>query len=197
MPVPYEERRKRREALRKQLQPALQPYIALRNAEPVSHLSPKSQETLIEALTSGNRIRITDAIDHLSEYPQATVADILQISAKKKDGSLRSSVFPKTLGEGVVDPEAIRQMTALIRACFVDMPQVSAEALAASDVMSDLRSIQATHQYLFQSPHGKTDFVMIAFYELLQQDVSRLDKIISENVSLQHAIRDSNAGWPR
>ncbi|MFH1633002.1 MAG: hypothetical protein ABIG63_03205 [Chloroflexota bacterium] len=77
MPISYDERRKRREELRKSLPPALQSHIALRNVEAVSYLSPKAQEVLLDALTKG-RIRISIALDYLNEHPQATSEEILQ-----------------------------------------------------------------------------------------------------------------------
>ena len=196
MPISYDERRKRREELRKSLPPALQPHIALRNVEAVSYLSPKAQEVLLDALTKG-RIRISIALDYLNEHPQATSEEILQAHSSLDKAFPMPPTFPETSNEGIVDPDAVRQMAALIQSCFADMPRVSAEALAASDTMSDLIAVQAAHQQLFQSPHGRTDFIMIAFYKLLQKDLSRLNQIISDNVSLQQSILSSGMEWTK
>ncbi|MEA3350991.1 MAG: hypothetical protein U9Q82_10245, partial [Chloroflexota bacterium] len=93
-----------------------------------------------------------------------------------------------------VNPEIIQQVTDLIQACYTDMPRISAESLATSDAMSGLVAVQAAHQHLLHSQHAEVDFVLIVFLKLLQQSLSSLQLVISENAALQRSVQNSGVG---
>lgn len=192
MPISYDERRKRREALRKTLLPALQPYIALRNVEASTRLSTDMQAMLFE-LAQQDGISIPAAIAYFGEHPDTTLEEARAASAKQPSNAPSNSPsFPEApLEEVVADPQTIQQITQLILACFNDMPQISAEALAASETMSELVAVHMAHQQLFQSPHASTDFLIIAFYKLIQQTLSQLDQAIADNPALPRAFAHS------
>jgi len=185
MPIPYEERRKRREALRKSLLPGLQPHIALRNVEAVSQLSTETQTILLSAIQK-HKLRIADAIVFLNTNPQATVDEVVEESAKDIPVDLPANDHSFTsLQDTTPDPEILAQIADLLQTCFADLPRISAEALAASEAMSDLVIVQTAHQQVFASPHANTDFVLVAFQRLLQQSLVKLDRLIAGNIPIR------------
>ena len=75
MPVPYADRKKRRQQLAEELLPDLRGRIALRHVEAVSQFSSRTQRTLAEALEAG--LRAPAAIAFLKEHPEALLTEVV------------------------------------------------------------------------------------------------------------------------
>ena len=87
------------------------------------------------------------------------------------------------------------ELTNLICACFPDMPQASANALAASEAMKDLRAISSAYHQALHSPHFNTDFVLVVFYHLIKQTLAQLNDRIAGNPAYQQALSASGLDW--
>jgi hypothetical protein len=81
----------------------------------------------------------------------------------------------------------------LLRTCYPDMPESSAEALAASDVMSaSLSVVTSTRRTLEEA---RSDFVVTALYTLLEERLHALEQIIGGNPAFVKAIQRSRPDW--
>lgn len=178
----YQSKRERWERLLETLPAGLRGYVSLRNAEAVASLMPHAQERLAEAICAGLK-RLPRAVEQLRANPDASVAELLNPPAK-------------------FDPEPAKQsqniqneLADLIQQCFPDMPRVSAEALANSDVMDIARITAQAHHQLFKSNHLRTDFVMMVLYGLIRQTLERLEEIIEDTPALGQAFNQSSLPW--
>lgn len=93
------------------------------------------------------------------------------------------------------ESQVIDELAGLICACFPDMPQASANALAASEAMKELRAITSAYRQALHSPHFNTDFVVVVFYHLVQQTLSQLNDRIAGNPAYQQALSASGLDW--
>jgi len=144
-------------------------------------------------------VKISKAIELLSQNPGADLGELLPASAGKG-----ASVLPEKQEQGasavsgvsVSDTACIPALTALIRACYPDMPSVAAEALSSAPTMEGLRAVFSAHESLFASPQFHSDFIVVTFYGLLRQARQHLDQVILQSPAIQQALRQSGAGWP-
>ncbi len=93
------------------------------------------------------------------------------------------------------ESQIIDDLTTLICVCFPDMPQASANALAASEAMIDLRAISSAYHQALASPHFNTDFVLVVFYHLVQRALAQLNDRIAGNPAYQQALSASGLDW--
>ncbi len=177
----YQSKRDRRQRILESLPLGLREHIAQRNIDTVAALSPQAQTRLLEAIQAGLK-RLPRAIEQLRADPDTSLSDLLDPPAQPKT-ELPVQSDSSSIGQEVAD---------LIQECFPDMPRVSAEALAESDVMGMVRAVAETHQQVFQSNHIKTDFVMLAMYGLMRQTLERLEEIIEETPALRQAFEQTN-----
>jgi hypothetical protein len=149
----YQSKRDRRQRMLETLPAGLRDHVPQRNVEAVAALSSQAQTRLVEAIQARLK-RLPRAIEQLRADPDTSVADLINPPAQPE-----AALFIQT------DSSTVQQEVAdLIQQCFLDMPRVSAEALADADVMQIVRTVAQTHQQLFKSNHIKTDFVMLTLY---------------------------------
>lgn len=182
----YQSKRERWQRMLESLPEGLREHVSLRNVEAVSALTPQAQERLEEAIQSGLK-RIPRAVEQLRINPNTSVADLLipptQFVAEPPQ--------PEPEFPGHIQ----KQLADLIQGCFPDMPRISAEALANSDVMDAARIVAQAHDQLFNSSHLKTDFVMMVLYGLMRQTLERLDEMIEASPALRQAFYQNNLPW--
>ena len=81
----------------------------------------------------------------------------------------------------------------LLIQCYPDMPQSSADALVASDVMAAaLRVVVATRHAL---EDAKSDFVITALYTLFEERLKTITRIINNNPAFVKAMQRSRPDW--
>jgi hypothetical protein len=179
----YRSKRERWQRTLESLPAGLRERVSLRNVEAVAALTPQAQERLAEAIQADLK-RIPRAVEQLQINPDTSVPDLL-ISP------------PNFVAQPASDfPEHIqKQLADLIQRCFPDMPRISAEALANSDVMDVARTVAQAHDQLFRSNHLRTDFVMMVLYELIRQTLERLEEMIEETPALRQAFDQSQLPW--
>ena len=134
----YQSKRERWQRLLETLPAGLREHVSLRNVEAVAALDPTGAGTIGGSHSSRTQAPAarSGTIESQSKYfgcrsAQSTIAARYRVA---------SSDFPQHIQNELAD---------LIQLCFPDMPRVSAEALANSDVMDVARTTaQAHHQLL-------------------------------------------------
>jgi hypothetical protein len=182
----YQAKRERWQRMLEALPDGLRGHVSLRNVEAVAALTPQAQERLAEAIQAGLK-RLPRAVEQLRTNPNSSVADLLNPPAQP------DTVSTSSIQDNLQNIQ--RELADLIQACFPDMPRISAEALANSDVMDVARNVARAHEQLFESDHVRTDFVMIVVYGLMRQTLERLEELIEENPALRQALDQSPLFW--
>ena len=182
----YQAKRERWQRMLESLPDGLRGHVSLRNVEAVAALTPQAQERLAEAIQAGLK-RLPRAVEQLRTNPNSSVADLLNPPAQP------DTVSTSSIQDNLQNIQ--RELADLIQACFPDMPRISAEALANSDVMDVARNVARAHEQLFESDHVRTDFVMIVVYGLMRQTLERLEELIEENPALRQALDQSPLFW--
>ncbi|WKZ45836.1 MAG: hypothetical protein QY302_08585 [Anaerolineales bacterium] len=182
----YQSKRERWQRMLESLPEGLREHVSLRNVEAVASLTPQAQERLAEAIQAGLK-RLPRAVEQLRTNPNTSVAELLnpptQVVAEHPQ---KASDFSQHIQQELAD---------LIQGCFPDMPRISAEALANSEVMDVARNVAQAHDQLLTSNHLKTDFVLMVLYGLMRQTLERLEEMIEATPALRQAFHQSNMSW--
>jgi hypothetical protein len=197
VPVPYAERKKRRQQLADELPPNLRGRIALRHVEAVSGFSPQTQRTLAEALEAG--IRTPAAIAYLQEHPEALLAEV----AGNCDTGKRRPEGVKIVDEGrpqsgteADGEQAVTELTDLLAYCYPDMPQITAQAMATSELLAGVLGVIQAQEACLAAPQAESDFVLVVLCGLAQKTMARLDQLVSRKSAYRQALRQSGVPWP-
>jgi hypothetical protein len=73
------------------------------------------------------------------------------------------------------------------------MPQTSASALVASDVMSASLHVVVTTRHAIED--AKSDFVILALHALFEERLKAVVQIINSNPAFVNAIKHSRPDW--
>lgn len=187
VPVPYDQRRQRRQQLAEELPSGLRGRIALRNVETVAKFPPETQQRLAEAIR--NDVQIPAAIRYLKENPEATVDQIV-----KNAGKRRQTV--KKERQRSPETNHLTLLSDLLQTCFPDMPRPTADAMAGSELLSEVLGIVCAQQACFMSHHAQSDFVVVVLCGLVLSTIERLNQIIVTRTIYHQAIQQSGLPWP-
>ena len=179
----YRSKRQRWQRLLEALPAGLREHVSLRNVEAVSALPTHAQQRLAEAIAAGLK-RLPQAVEQLKINPNAPVAELLRPTVHPV-----AEPFPRS------SQQISEELADLVQLCFPDMPRISAEALAKSDVMDIARVTAQAHTQLLQSKYLKTDFVVMVLYGLMRQSLERLEEIIEQTATLRQAFEQSSLPW--
>ena len=191
MPVPYAQRRERRQQLAEGLHPSLRGRIALRHVETVSKFSSETQCRLAEAIDAG--VKIPAAIQFLKENPGAVVNVIIS-KCQKTTSKHRQNA--KQENQPALDSSDLAVLADLLQNCFPDMPQTTAAAMAGSELLSEVLGIVHTQRVCFRSCHVQSDFVIVVLCGLALRNIEQLKQIISKRTIYQQALQQSGVAWP-
>jgi hypothetical protein len=186
VPIPYDQRRQRREKLAEELPPDLQEWIALRHVETVAKFSSKTQQRLVEAITAG--AKVPAAIRHLKDSPEATVDEIVQAAGRRKQ--------TKKIIQKPPDANHLALLADLLQICFPDMPRATSEAMAGSNLLSEVLSVVGAQQACFASDHARSDFFVVVLCGLALETIEHLNRIISTRMVYRQALQQSGLDWP-
>jgi hypothetical protein len=187
VPVPYEQRRQRRQQLAEKLPPGLRGRIALRNVEAVAQFSPETQQRLAESIC--RNVQIPAAIRFLKENPKATVAEIVEIAGKHRQAKKKDN-------QKSLERKNLTSFADLLQVCFPDMPRTTASAMAESEILSDVLDILCAQQVCFASKHVQSDLVVVVLCGLVRSTIERLNQIIAARTIYRQAIQQSGLTWP-
>ena len=207
MPVPYTQRRRRREQLAAELSPELQGRITLRQVEAVSKFSPQTQRTLAAALEAGSRAPA--AVAFLKEHPAALLEEVVQNCRTQKRRRRRQKIMEAGKLHRDQDPaltpgsaseqgaaRAAAELTDLLTYCYPDMPRLTAEAMAGSELMTGVLEIIRSQHACFAAPPAESDFVLVVLCGLAHKTVERLDRKVAEKPIYRQALQQSGVHWP-
>jgi len=182
----YQSKRERWQRMLELLPAGLREHVSLRNVEIVTALTPQAQARLMEAIHSGLK-RLPRAVEQLRINPNTSVADLLNPPGRPvAESSSTEPDFPQHIQNELAD---------LIQQCFPDMPRLSAEALANSDVLDVARTTAQAHHQLLASNHLRTDFVVMVLYGLMRQSLESLEEVIEQTPALLQAFNQSSLPW--
>ncbi len=179
----YQSKRERWQRLLETLPVGLHEHVSLRNVEAVAALPPEAQARLMEAIEAGLK-RLPTAIEQLKINPNASVSELLEPTSHQ---FVSQNPQPSQ--------QIYSDLADLFQLCFPDMPRISAEALANSDVMEIARRTAQAHSHLLASPYLKTDFVVMVLYGLMRQTLERLEEVIEQTPTLRQAFEQSSLPW--
>ena len=187
MPVPYDQRRQRRQQLAEKLPVGLRGRIALRNVETVAKFSPETQQRLAKAIRKD--VQIPAAVRFLKENPEAAVDEIVKAAGKRRQTEKKEQ--PES-----PEPKNLIFLADLLQVCFPDMPRATANAMAESDLLSEVLGIVCAQQVCIASNHAQSDFVIVVLCGLALATIERLNQIISAKTIYRQALQQSGLVWP-
>jgi hypothetical protein len=179
----YRSKRERWQRLLETLPAGLREHVSLRNVEAVAALSSQAQQRLAEAIAAGLK-RLPQAVERLKANPDTSISELLNPPAQLV---VNSSPEPTQ--------QTHKELADLFQLCFPDMPRISAEALANSDVLEIARTTAHAHSQLLESNYLKTDFVVMVLYGLMRQTLERLEEVIEQTPTLRQAFEQSSLPW--
>ena len=190
MPIAYAERKKRRQALLQGLVPELRQRLALRHVEAVIKLPPQAQRTLAEALSVGLH-NIPEAIATLQEHQQASAEEVLRA---RKDGRQKESPTSEVGAVELLakhDPAALAELSSLLQDCFPGMPRMTAEALAADELLADALALVRAWQACLHSKSIQSELVFVALCGLALHWLDELNQRMASQPHYQGALQQS------
>ena len=187
MPIPYAQRRQRRQQLMEALPADLRKWIALRHVEAVAKFPSERQARLAAAIEAG--IKAPAAIRFLKENPEATVDEIV------KDVAQRSPTEMKRTQRSPAH-QHLTLLADLLQTCFPDMPRQTASAMAGSDLLSEVLDMIRTQQACFESHHARSDFTVVVLCGWVLRTTESLNEIISTRRVYRQALQQSGLEWP-
>jgi hypothetical protein len=197
MPIPYAERKRRRQALLQQLDPELRQRLALRHVEAAAKLPTAAQRTLAAALSSGLS-HIPDAIALLQKRPQASTEDVLHACQDDRQGEAPPSPLKADLARPAAqpDPDALAELTDLLQNCFPGMPGVTCEALAADELLSGVLALVRARRACFRSKSSQSELVFVVLCGLGLRFVDELNRLMDARPHYRGALAQSGLVWP-
>ncbi len=94
-------------------------------------------------------------------------------------------------------PEQARsELTDLLAYCYPDMPRITAEAMAGSELMTGVLEIIRAQQACFAAPQTESDFVLVVLCGLALKTMECLDQLVSQKPVYHQALQQSGLHWP-
>jgi hypothetical protein len=183
---------KRRRRIRESFAPPLN-EIALRHVDTVQALSEGQRGILAKALQRIGLRYLVDCVVAIKNHGVSIEDENALIAWLELSDTSQSDPHVPLSEPHENNSEDADYVARLLIKCYPDMPQASAEALVASDVMSaSLRVVAATRQAL---EDARSDFVITALYALFEERLHAITQIISNNPAFVKAIQRSRADW--
>lgn len=197
MPIPYAERKRRRQAMLQQLDPELRQRLALRHVEAAAKLSSEAQRVLGEALMAGLG-HIPNAIAFLQEQPGASAEEVLRACQDGRRGEAPSSPLKADPARPAAkpDPDALSELSDLLMECFPGMPGVTSEALAADELLSGVLALLRARRACFRSKSSQSELVFVVLCGLGLRFVDELNRLMDARPHYRGALAQSGLVWP-
>ena len=187
-----ETKAKRRRRIRESFPPPLS-EIPLRHVDSVQALNESHREILRIVLQKRGIHCLADCLLALKSSKVVIENEVDLVRRLESSPKLQVDDRPAFNDIQAGNSEDRQYLAELLINCYPDMPQSSAEALVASDVMSaSLSVIVATRHAL---DDAKSDFVVTALYTLFEERMHAIKEIISSNPAFVKAIQRSRPDW--
>jgi predicted metal-binding protein len=183
---------KRRRRIRESFAP---PHIeiAIRQVDSVKALTEKQREILAKVLEKTGVRYLAASLAAIKEHgANIEDEDDLMALLKLADKPQRHTNVLSSKSQKNCPKDAVYLAKLLVQ-CFPDMPQTSADALAASDVMSASLDVVSVTRHALEN--AKSDFVIIALHELFTDRLDAIVEIINSNPAFVKALKRSHPEW--
>ena len=207
----YEQRRQRWLELAQTLPPELRDRIALRNIRNVVSLPERAQQTLARAVSAGLKRQKT-AIRHLTQNPDATVEDLLQLGWKSKphgqDGHIADPPPESMPGIGLQNlaamnasleehqkPEVV-ELAELLQFCQPGLYDKAARSIAVAEFMDEARDLVRAWQACQRAQYFDTETVIVLYCGFVEKMKAHLDQLLDEKPAYREAVSNSGVDWP-
>jgi hypothetical protein len=173
--------------------------IPLRYVEDVAGLSADSLRALDRAYRI-EKVNIPRALQYIRENLIISIEDLCEFARPEKRGpksgeAATSKDAPssqqKETPSFLPDERDIQTLAGLLMACYPGMPKVSADAMAASDVMKEAFKVVTATREAIESDHARSDFVILSLFQLFTQSKKKVLEIIQGNPEFQKALDQS------
>lgn len=192
-----ENKARRRRSLRESF-PAPLNQVALRHVDTVQSIAGNQRTILANALAKVGLAHLTTCLAIIKSSGDAikTESDLMAtlhlseviINPNSQDHNVE--VLSKAQDLEEIDTD---YLASLLIKCYSDMPQATADALVASEVMAaSLRVVSATRCALMEA---KSDFVITALYTLFEEKLEEIEVVIAKNPAFIKAIQRSRPDW--
>ena len=187
-----ENKAKRRKRIRESFPPPLN-EIALRHIDSVQALGEVQRKILAKALQKTGLRYLVDCLVIIKHHGVSIPDEDALIGRLELSDRPQSDAQVALSESQVRNSEDADYLARLLITCYPDMPQSSAEALVASDVMSvSLHVVVATRHAL---EDARSDFVITALYVLFDERLNAITQIINSNPAFVKAIQRSRPDW--
>ena len=88
------------------------------------------------------------------------------------------------------------ELADVLQWCFPDMPRLTAEAMASSELLSEVLNVVRAQRRCFEARQIESDFVFVVLCGLVQKTTERLNQLIHTRPIYQQALRQSGVDWP-
>jgi hypothetical protein len=194
----WESRKKRLERIREGFPQSLR-GIPIRYVEDVAALSVEGLQAL-ELAYQKEPVNIPRALGYLRSNLFISLEELqkrakpMKAGRKSLEEANSSSDDSKTLLLSKVAPSKKDQerLGQLLSACYPGMPAVTAESMAASEVMKEALAVVTTTREAIESSHAQSDFVILSLLKLFIESKKQVQEIIRNTPALQKAFEQSN-----
>ena len=173
----------------------------LRYVEDVAGLSQDALRALDRAYHV-EPVNIPRALQYIRENLVLSVEDLCEFARPEKPGPKKGgSDAPggtnvtfsrqKVIPSSEPDRKDIQALAKLLIACYPSMPEVTASAMAASDVMKEALNVVASAREAIESDHAQSDFVILSLFQLFAQLNKQILEIIQGNPAFLKALEQS------
>jgi hypothetical protein len=183
----YQKKVVRWERTRAAFPPPLDRLVPYRCVDAVLSLSSEARDILAEAVTLlGSSKYVAQMAEVLKkETPVVNASDLLAF------------INVDNIVQGKMEEEketaSTDRLIDLLLKCYPNMPQPTAEALAASDLTEDVRTIVRLMQKVVSNT--ASDFIVVTVYTLFEEILDEIKEIINSNQAYVKAMRLSRPDW--
>jgi hypothetical protein len=188
------ENKARRRRMLREAFPAPLNQVALRHVDAVQALEGSQKTILARVLGQVGVSRIASCLAAIKRSRDAIRSETDLMGLLDPSGIPQHAEDSRISGEApAVEEMDMAHLANLLIRCYPDMPEVSAEALAASEVMAQtLRVVTAARLAL---ENARSDFVVIVLYTLFEERLHEMEEAIAGSPAFIKAMQLSRPHW--
>jgi hypothetical protein len=173
--------------------------IPLRYVDDVTGLSTESLRALDRAYRV-EELDIPRALQYIRENLILSVEDLREFARLEEHGPETGeaetsedtpSSQQKETPDFFPDERDIQSLARYLMECYPGMPEVSANAMAASDVMKEALKVVTSTREAIESDHARSDFVILSLFQLFTQSKKSVLEIIQGTPAFKKALDQS------
>lgn len=167
--------------------------IALRHVDSVQALSEVQRGILARVLQKIGPHHLVDCLATIKNRGVSIENETSLIGCLNQSEKPQLSTNVAMAETPASNSEDADYLAKLLIQCYPDMPQSTADALVASDVISGSLHVVVATRYALED--AKSDFVITALYTLFEERLKAITQIINSNPAFVKAIQRSRPDW--